>query len=88
MFLIFVQGLTAPDDAEIRTRILSKLEQNLKISLQMATEECKRIENLRRDTVKIDEHDVSNIQTVKQRQQKENVARRINPCYGRGQNLY
>ncbi len=43
--LIFVQGLTAPEDVEIRTRILSTLEQNPKISLQMVAEECKRIEN-------------------------------------------
>lgn len=65
MFLIFVQGLTAPEDVEIRTRIMSKLEQNPKIRLQMVTEEFKRIENLRHDTVKIEEHGVSNIQRFK-----------------------
>ena len=35
-----------PEDGEIRTRILSKLEQNPKISLQMVGEECEQIENL------------------------------------------
>ena len=39
--LIFVQGLTALEDGEIRTRILSKLEQNPKICLQMVAEEFK-----------------------------------------------
>ena len=52
--LIFVQGLTAPEDGEIRTRILSKLEQNPKISLQMVAEECERLENLRHDTARIE----------------------------------
>ena len=39
--LIFVQGLMVPEDGEIKTRILSKSEQNPKISLQMVTEEFK-----------------------------------------------
>ena len=39
-YLIFVQGLTAPENGENRGRILSKLEQNPKISLQIATEKC------------------------------------------------
>ena len=51
---IFVQGLTAPEDGEIRTRILIKLEQNPKISLQMVAEECERLENLRHDTARIE----------------------------------
>ena len=40
--LIFVQGLTVLENGEIRTRILSKLEQNPKISLQMVIEETER----------------------------------------------
>ena len=44
--LIFVQEPTALEDGEIRTRILSKLEQNLQISLQMVAEEYEQIENL------------------------------------------
>ena len=56
--LIFIQGLTVPEDGEIRTRILSTLEQNPKISLQMVAEECKRIENLQFDMVWIEEHNM------------------------------
>ena len=56
--LIFVQGLTAPEDGEIRTRILSKLEQNPEISLQMVAEECNGIVNLQLDTALIEERDM------------------------------
>ena len=45
--LIFVQGLTVPENGEIRARILSKLEQNPKISLQIVTEEAEGSENFR-----------------------------------------
>ena len=53
--LIFVQGLTAPGDAEIRARLLTKLEQDQKITLQNLAEECQRILNLRSGTAKIEE---------------------------------
>ena len=38
--LIFVQGLTAPTDAEIRSILLTKLEQNQKIILQNLVDKC------------------------------------------------
>ena len=53
--LIFVHGLRAPKDGEIRTRILSKLKQNIKISLQMGAKESEWLENHRHDTVRIEE---------------------------------
>ena len=52
--LIFAQGLMAPEDSKIRTRILFKLEQNPKISLQMV-EECEQIENLWHNTARTEE---------------------------------
>ena len=75
-WLIFVQGLTAPEDGEIRIRILSKLEQNPKISLQMVTEEFERIEKSLHDTAKIEKCVVSKINAVNQKQQKERFARK------------
>ena len=66
----FFQGLVALEDGEIRTRILSKFEQNSKISLQMAEEECERIEKLRNDTSRIEERDMSKINAVKRKQRK------------------
>ena len=38
--LIFVQGLSAPKDKEIRSRILTITEKDLNIVLQKVKEEC------------------------------------------------
>ena len=65
--LIFVQGLTAPKNSEIRLGILSKFKQNTKISQYMVAEEYERIENLRHDTARIEERDVSKINIVKKK---------------------
>ncbi|XP_029651740.1 uncharacterized protein LOC115224914 [Octopus sinensis] len=51
--LIFVKGLVATEDAEIRKRILSKLNQDVKLTLQNVAEECQQIINLRDDTTKM-----------------------------------
>ena len=59
--LIFVQGLTVPKDTEIRSHLLSKLEQDSKLTLQNNTEECQQIINLYHDTAKIEERDVLHI---------------------------
>ena len=53
--LIFVQVLTAPKDANIKSRLLSKLEQDSKMTLQNITEECQPIINLRHGTAKTEE---------------------------------
>ena len=65
----------APENGEIRTRILSKLEQNPEISLQMVAEECEWGENLLHDTTKIEERDISKINAVKKKH-KEKFARK------------
>ena len=39
-----------PDDAEIRTRILSKIEQNPDITLQQVPMECQRLVYLKQDS--------------------------------------
>ena len=52
--LIFVQGLTANKDAEIRTRILTSLDRDTNLTLRKVAEECNRIENFRHDTQKIE----------------------------------
>ena len=86
--LIFVHWLSVPEDGEIRTRILSKLEQNSKIIMRIVAEEYKRIENLRYDTARIEERHISKINTIKQKQHKETIARKIKPCYGCGRVHY
>ncbi|XP_055543365.1 uncharacterized protein K02A2.6-like [Wyeomyia smithii] len=47
--LIFVCGLHAPQDAEIRTALLAKLEGNKSMTLDNLTTECHRIINLWKD---------------------------------------
>lgn len=49
-YLIFVCGLQSEVDADIRTRILARIEQDPNISLQLVSEECQRIVNLKNDT--------------------------------------
>ena len=48
--LIFVCGLRSAGDAEVRTRILSKIEQNQNITLEQVTLECQRLVNLKLDS--------------------------------------
>lgn len=54
--LIFVSGLKSSSDADIRTRILNKLDLDTenKLDLQKLLEECLRIINLKRDTKMIE----------------------------------
>ena len=61
--LIFIQGLTAPKDAEIKSRLRTKLEQDQKI-LQSLMDECQCILNSRADTAKIEEQDISHIHAL------------------------
>ena len=49
--LIFVQSLTVTEDAEIRLRLLTKLEQDQNVILQNLVDECQHIFNLWADTV-------------------------------------
>ena len=64
--LIFVQGLTTPKDKEIRSRILTIMEQDPNITLQKVTEECQRLINIKKDNTRIEEKCISRVQTVKQ----------------------
>ena len=66
-----------------------KLNKILKsVFLEIVAEECERIENLRPGMGKIEERDTSKIDAVKQKQHKEKIARKINPCYGCGHIRY
>ena len=65
--LIFVQGLMAERDSEIRSRILSKLETDSKLTLRAVAVECERFMNSKHDTAKIRERDVFQVQGVRQK---------------------
>ena len=85
--LIFIQGLNLPSEKKVCTRLLTKLEQDQKIALQSLAEECQHILNLRADTTKIEEWDISNIHIIKNKPQgkKNKPFFKINPCYRCGE---
>ena len=78
--LIFIQGLTSLSEKEVPTRLLTKLEQEQRITLHSLAEECQHVLNLRADTAKIKEWDLSNIHTIKNKPQGKPFFK-INPCY-------
>lgn len=54
--LIFICGLKNPEDMDIRTRILSRIEQEPNMTLQMVTTECQRLLNLKHDTTMVQQN--------------------------------
>ena len=59
--LIFVQELVSTKDAEIRRRILNKLENESNITLQQIAEDCKRYVSVKQDSKKIEESGIAHI---------------------------
>ena len=64
---IFNQGLTAPRDKDLWSRILSIIEQDPEMNLQKVTKECQKLINVKRDTTRIEEKVTSQVQVVKQK---------------------
>lgn len=69
--LIFVQDLTLDKDTEIHSHILTKLKQDPKLTLKKLAEEYQRILNWRHDTAKIQERDISQVQTAQPKEGKK-----------------
>ena len=97
--LIFVQGLTSSKDKDIRSRILTKLEQDSEINLQRITEECQRIMNLKHDNTEIEEKDISRVHFVRPKiGENKNIKKPkcfgcgglhlISECYFRSKNCF
>lgn len=63
-YLISVQRLTTNRHAKVRTRILTKLEEDSKLTLKVVNEECQRMVNLQHDTARIEGRDISHINLV------------------------
>ncbi|CAI2724010.1 unnamed protein product [Schistosoma spindalis] len=51
--LIFICGLKNAEDADVRTRMLARIEQEPNMTLQMVTTECQRLVNLKHDTAMV-----------------------------------
>ena len=68
-YLIFTQGLVLAKDAEIRCRILSKLENKPNLTLQKLAEDRQRIVSVRKDSKNIKESGVAYVRKVKHRSQ-------------------
>ena len=65
--LIFAQGLVSAKDAEIKRRVLSKLENEPDLTLQKLAEDCQRIVSVRKDSKNIEESGVAYVRKVKHR---------------------
>ena len=80
---IFVQGLVLTKYAEIRGRVLNKLENEPNLTLQNLAEDCQRFINVRQDTKDIEASDLSHINKyVKKIKGRKNIT--PNPCYAYG----
>ena len=63
--LIFAQGLVSAKDAEIRRRVLSKLENEPDLTVQKLAEDCQRIVSVRKDSKNIAVSGVAYVRKVK-----------------------
>ena len=59
--LIFAQGLVSAEDAEIRRRVLTKLENEQGLTLKKMTEDCQRVVSVKSDSKTIGESGVAHI---------------------------
>ena len=67
--LIFVQGLISANDAEIKCRVLNKLENQPNLTLQQIAEDCQRFVSVRQDSKNIEELGVVHIRKVRQKKE-------------------
>ncbi|XP_038116710.1 uncharacterized protein K02A2.6-like [Culex quinquefasciatus] len=74
--LVYVCGLKSGSDAEIRTRLLSKIEENTNVTLQQLSDECQRLLNLQHDNAMIETPSTSDVNKVEQRFERNKSNRR------------
>lgn len=63
--LVYVCGLKSEADVELRTRLLTRIEENVNVSLEQLSEEAQRLLNLKHDSAMI-EGPTTTVQAVKQ----------------------
>ncbi|XP_039449423.1 uncharacterized protein K02A2.6-like [Culex pipiens pallens] len=74
--LVYVCGLKSGSDAGIRTRLLSKIEENTNVTLQQLSDECQRLLNLQHDNAMIETPSTSDVNKVEQRFERNKSNRR------------
>ena len=62
--LICIQDLTVNKDVEIKSRMLAKLEMEPKLTLQKIAEECQCIVNIKLNTARIEERNISHVHNI------------------------
>ncbi|XP_053699240.1 uncharacterized protein K02A2.6-like [Sabethes cyaneus] len=70
--LMFVCGLKSEEDSEVRTRLLSKIEEHNDVTLEHLSEDCQRLMCLKRDTAMIESTPTSTVQYIGRKQQFSN----------------
>ena len=63
--LIFAQGLVSAEDAEVRRRVLTKLENEQGLTLQKLSEDCQRVISVKCDSKTIEESGVAQIRKIR-----------------------
>ena len=63
--LIFAQGLVSAEDAEVRRRVLTKLENEQELTLQKLAEDCQRVISDECDSKTIEESGVAQIRKIR-----------------------
>ena len=63
--LIFAQGLVSAEDAEVRRRVLTKLENEQGLTLQKLSEDCERVISVKCDSKTIEESGVAQIREIR-----------------------
>ena len=65
--LIFAQGLVSAEDAEVRRRVLTKLENEQRLTLQKLAEVCQRVISIKCDSKTIAESGVAQIRKIRRK---------------------
>ncbi|VDK27286.1 unnamed protein product, partial [Anisakis simplex] len=77
--LIFVSGLQAPEDAEYRIRLLSRIETDKTVTIQDLAEEYTRLTNLKRDAKLVEDQGTTDGSSILAVKSKNNGSKR-NPA--------
>ena len=79
--LIFAQGLISAEDAEVRRRVLIKLENEQGLTFQNLAEDCQRVISVKCDSQTIEESGVAQIRKIRSKSTAYSPQKPSGPCY-------